>query len=217
MENKLDWFSKIKQIDHHEKITYFLQYLDEAPINLSSILRDEFRKIQEIQEIYKNDLVFIIVEDYTGSEVLGIYSYKQKKVVFPFIIREYSHDKETGFIYLELMESRLANENFMDLNLNPDNDFAYLYNDGSVVQNEGIIEKVLDMDYFLLQDVPRHSSFSNWTYDGTFKLFSHNFDRDDNIGLHGIVAYDYDSETKILKADVKDAENGVKEIVMELK
>ena len=135
---KLEIYSVTKKVRGEKKEVYFLEHIDGTKINLSEIIPDE---IYEIQEIYKDDLIFITVADYTCLEHTGIYSYKQKKIVFPFIIEEFNTNDESGYIYVVLAEDLAKDELLLKFDLNPDNNFAYLHSDGSFFQNERIIEE----------------------------------------------------------------------------
>jgi len=196
MENKIDWSSEEKEIDGNEVSVYYLDFPDGKRVNLSSIINDE---IMEIHEIYNDDLVFISVDEYTGKDLVGIYSIKQNKVVFPFIILEFDTSDKSGFIYLLCDEGRLATENILELDVNPDNDFVYLYSNGKSFQNEGIIEKKINQNFYLLRD----------GYE-KFKLYNSSADPDDCIEYSNIINYEISEHELVL--DIIDENKNEKEI-----
>lgn len=184
MENNIVWSTEEKEIDGDEVTVYFLDFPDGKRVDLSSKIDDE---ITEIHEIYNNDLVFVSVDEYTGKDLVGIYSIKQNKVVFPFIILEFDTSHKSGFIYILCDDGLLASENILELNVNPDNDFVYLYPDGSAFQNEGIIKEVVNKMYCILEDD-----------EDKFKLYNSSADTDNCIEYSNIVDYEITENALIL-------------------
>lgn len=210
-KNKLDWHSETKEIDGEEKEIFFLVHEDGTSINLSSIINDE---IIEIFEIFNDDLIFISADEYTESELVGIYSFKQKKVIFPFIINDFNTADKSGLIHINCVEGSIACENVLELDLNPDNDFAYLHSDGSVFQNEGIIVEKIDANHYILEDKILSADWAGiiWSY----KLYNRQYDTEDCIGHQGILSYDFNKEKKTLNLEFRDEKYTTKELIIQL-
>lgn len=133
MKNKLNWYSKAIKENGKEKEIFFLQYLDEKPINISNFIDDE---ILEIQEIYNDDLVFISADEYTGRELMGVYSYTKRKVIFPFVIQEYDLHHKSGNILLLLPEDMVSTINLFELEINPEKNTVYLDKYGRIFSDD---------------------------------------------------------------------------------
>lgn len=208
MEIKLGWYSETKEENGIEEQVFFLKYSDDPPINLSSKIPVG---INDIEEIFNDDLVFIS-DDH--DDLIGIYSFKQGKIIFPFIISAFDTNNDSDYIYLELKKGKLAQEKTLELELNPNNDFAYLYPNGGVFQNEGIIFEKIGKHHYILKDELLGADFigESWSY----KIYSNLFETEDSIDYRGIWSYDYDKTKGEVRLEFKEGKNNVYEITIKI-
>jgi hypothetical protein len=187
---KIDWISEYDEDSRKE--TYYILDEHDNRLNLSENLDYD---IVEIMEIFNNDLIFVCVDYYTGDELTGIFSYKQNKLIFPFIITDFHTEDKSGYIFLELHEELCETEivNY-DLDLNPSNNFAYLHQNGSVFQNEGKIEEKINDSHYIL----RHTDYSN-----LFMLYGTNYE--DNIIINYIKDYKPIANENLLIFETEEA------------
>lgn len=198
---KINWNGEFDE-DSRKEI-YFIVDEKNNKLNLSENLDYD---IVEIKEIFNNDLIFVCVDYYTGVELTGIFSYKQNKLIFPFIITDFNTQDKSGYIYLDLDEGLCESEivNY-DLDLNPSKNFAYLNQDGSPLQNEGIIEEKISNHCFILQD-KLLSSFMHF-YEYSFKFYNRHFDSDDHIEYNNIRNYELSSDKKVLTLEIGEGKD----------
>lgn len=198
---KIDWIS-----EYNEELDEQIYYIVDEQNNRFNLTDALDYKINEISQIVNDDFVFVCVDYYTGDELTGIFSYKQKKMIFPFIITSYNSNDKCGYIYLELHEE-LCETELMDFdpNLNVNNNFVYLNQDGSSFQNEGTIEEKISTNYYILHDKSL-GSFLHFNY-YTYKLYSLHFDNDDHIGYRDITNYELSEDKKVLTLEIGNGDN----------
>ena len=139
-------------------------------------------------------MVFVKVEN-CDYDVLGIFSFDKKEIIFPFIIDEIRNSNENGFIHL-LLNKRLAHGDWDLANMggNPDGVHCYLNKDGSFFQNEGEIEEKISSSIYILNEG-----------NSTYKLYDCNSDIDNHIVLSDINCYEHHSEFNLLSLETTDS------------
>lgn len=183
--------------EFNEELEKEIYYIVDEQNNRFNLSEEIDYKINEVFEIVNNDLIFVNVDYYSGDELTGIYSFKQEELIFPFIITEFDTSDKSGYIYLGLNEDT---SEYFNLDLNEANQFAYISQDGSVFQNEGIIEEKISYNYFILRDKWLDSFGGRNSY--SYKLYSLNFDTDDHIGYSDIRYYQLSDDKKVLTIEI---------------
>lgn len=186
---KIGWITEYNE--ELEKDIYYIVDEQNNRFNLSEAID---YKINEVFEIVNNDLIFVNVG---GDDLTGIYSFKQEELIFPFIITEFDTSDKSGYIYLGLNEDT---SEYFNLDLDEANQFAYINQDGSVFQNEGIIEEKISNNYFMLRDKWLSSFLNMNTY--SYKLYSNRFETDDHIGYSDIKHYELSEDKKMLTIEI---------------
>ena len=187
-EKELSRFLLLVEVEDelNEKTNYYLRK-NGKELHLNSLFDEE---ITETPFIYSNDLVFITANRWDGSELDGIFSFEQQKLIFPFIIENFKFE-EDGSIFLTLEEhwsTSDIDDSILDDELNRDNNFIYLNADCTVFQNEGHLVEQLGPNHYILEE-PNDRSL--------FILYGPS-DLDENIAVVGISEYYFDEEFHLL-------------------
>lgn len=180
--NQIDWYTEETQDGNRE--IYYLKLKDGTVKNLSERIEDD---IVDVHEIFNDDLIFLSLDEYTGHDYIAIYSIQKNKLIFPPIIEEFDTSDKSGFIYVQTGEDTMKSIDLFTHEVNPYNDFAYLYKSGDVFQNEGIIEEKYG-SYYILSD----------SSSDQYMVYSHLFDEEDCIGHRDICDYYVEGENLCL-------------------
>ncbi len=178
--DKIKWISK-----YDEELEMEIYYIIDEQNNRFNLSEALDCNIDDIYEIFNDDLVFVNEDDLTG-----IYSFNQDKLIFPFIIKDFETRDNSGFIYLLLSDNDTSE--YADLGLNDENNFAYIRKDGSVFQNEGIIEEKINDSHYILKPTE---------YSNLYMLYSTNYSddyNDTNIIINNIESYDHYEKENLL-------------------
>ena len=178
--DKIDWIS-----EYDEELEMEIYYIIDEQNNRFNLSEALDCNIDDIFEIFNDDLVFVNDDDLTG-----IYSIKQDELIFPFIIKEFKTRDKSGFIYLLLSDNDTSE--YAHLGLNDENNFAYIGKDGSVFQNEGIIEEKINDSHYILKPTE---------YSNLYMLYSTKYsddNNDSNIIINNIESYEHYEKENLL-------------------
>lgn len=183
--NQIEYYTEDTQEGGVETTTFFLKLKDGSIVNLSSKFEE---KIIDIHEIYREELIFLSLDENTDHEYIGIFSISKNKLIFPAIITEFHTNDESGFIFIQIGEDMMGTIDLFKFELNPNNDFAYLHKTGDIFQNEGYIEEQYGKYYILSQE-----------NSDLLMVYSHSFDEEDCIGHRDLVDYYVEGENLCLE------------------
>jgi hypothetical protein len=189
---KINWIS-----EYDEELEMEIYYIVDEQNNRFNLSNALDCKINDIYEIVNDDLIYVNVDNYFDVELTGIYSFKQDKLIFPFIIEDIGTPDENGFIYLRLNDEDTTE--YADLGLNENNNFAYITKDGSVFQNEGIIEEKINDSHYILKPTE---------YSNLYMLYSTNYSddySDSNIIINNIESYYHYEKENLLIFETEEA------------
>ncbi len=190
IEQELSSFLRIREVISDEEDGELIEYYllkDNVEICLNDYAENG---IGELPYILNNDLVCICS---SSSDLLGIFSFSAKRIIFPFIIADFGVPRQDEFISL-ILDENWKDQWYDDLDLNEYNNFVYLFEDGSVFQNEGHPIEKLNERYFILErDLNKNE-----------KILYGPSERDDDVALTGIEKYKFIEDWDLLYFENKN-------------
>ena len=173
--NKLEIIEKTEEYLGEETIVFYIRDKDGNQLNLTD---EVFCEIEEVNDIINDDLIFVL----NTSGDMGIYSFRRKELIFPFVISDYNCVNVIPNIELidiivnpGTMQSVIEELDAYDLNSEIDQ--LYIDLNGEPILNFGTIVEKINDDLWMLYDQINGSKYvkSDYSKTGTIQEVTYNY------------------------------------------